>query len=324
MNIFFNKSGITKFFIVGTLLLLLVFTGGCAIQSPPVNSSSNNSVDVNGSSQVVWKPVSLSVDNYSLIASMPIEGSKVMTYVPEEYGFTRENVSILAKNLGIPGAIKETENSFSYEKDDSPQFLFVVQKKTSDIYFRGPYTRPGANLSNIQPVPAATAFLFRNHLLPSEDYQSRIAAGNPIVVFDRSGNRVNQMNKIDVVYSQKVDGLPVFNAQFNVEVSSTGNIFSMSRNWRDYSPYKEVSLRSPEDAFREFRSMQLQDRTGLPEQETIDEVNATGVRFGYRLRETGSAGDHLEPVYLFEGYYRHGNTTEDFQSDFINATHWKI
>jgi len=313
---FFNKSIKTTFFIGCVLASLLVFMCGCIAQSPLVNSSSNNPIQAKDSSPVVWGPSNLIIDNYSLAASMPVEGSKVMTYISVGSKFSKEWASSLAKNLGMSGIIRETEDAFYADDNDTKQFLFIIQKKSSMITFSGPNKGSGTELSETQVISAVNTFMQKNNLLHSGNVTPRVV-NNPIKIYSLSDKRVSERQRYTVIYTQMIDGLPVFGSQFHAEVDPEGNIISLLRTWREYSPYKEVSLRSPEDAFGEFRSRRLQSTKRVAEK-----VNVTQVSLGYYIQQLSGTTEYLKPVYIFQGYIKHGNTTEDFEPVYVNATQW--
>lgn len=98
---------------------------------------------------------------------------------------------------------------------------------------------------------------------------------------------------------------------FNVEVDSDGNITGLTRNWQEYLPYKEISMKSPEDAFNEFQVRGRQSLKGIPEK-----VNVTSVSLGYQMSQSG---EYLQPVYILEGYNQRGNSTESFEPVVIEA-----
>jgi len=149
--------------------------------------------------------------------------------------------------------------------------------------------------------------------MPSKDLEPRVV-NNTGVSFTRSGERISESKTNVVIYPQLINGLPVFNAQLNVEVDSDGNIIGLFKNWREYTAYKEISLKSPEDAFNEFRTRGLENKEGIPEK-----VYVTNVSIGYRMQQSGDMGEYLQPVYIFEGYTQLDDSIEPFEPAVIAA-----
>ncbi len=261
-------------------------------------------------------PMNLTAENFSLIASFPIAGNNTMIYVPLKSGYAKEWVSSLAKNLGMSGDIRETEDSFYAGDKDKEQFLFVVQKNSSMILFRNNNRSfngiSDALQSDNQSISVANTFLQENNLLPSKNPEPRVV-NITAVSFSGTGERIGERKTYIVIYPQLIDGLPVFNAQFNVEVDSDGNIIGFTRNWREYESFKEISPKSPEDAFSEFRIISTQNFKGLPEKVTV-----TKVLLGYQINQSG-VSEYLEPVYIFEGDIYNENSTDPFEPVVIAA-----
>lgn len=257
-------------------------------------------------------PLNLTINKYSYVASVPISNNKTYLYTPVKPVYTKEWVSILAKNLGMSGDIRETKEAFYAGDNDTEQFLFVVQKNSSMILFWKYNTKSLAIQSDAQAITQANTFLQKNNLLPSDNLEPRVV-NNTAVIFTRSGDRISEWKTNVVIYPQLINGLPVFNAQFNVEVDSNGNIIGFTRNWWEYSPYKEITLKSLEDAFSEFQTRSNQSLKGIPEK-----VNVTKVSLGYHMNQSG-VSEYLEPVYIFEGYIQRRNSTEFFEPVIISA-----
>jgi hypothetical protein len=97
---------------------------------------------------------------------------------------------------------------------------------------------------------------------------------------------------------------------------TTQRIFFQTRfkNWREDEPSQEVSLKSPEEAFKEFRIRQFESNQGIPEK-----VNITRISLGYQIQQSENLAEYLEPVYIFEGYNQNGDIHEGFNPVIIKV-----
>jgi len=300
----------------------VMYWNECENDHLPGYSDLPNCINPGASQSITWRarlvfaqnrcstnslPVNMTIDNFSLVASVPIPSNNTMIYMPVKSGYTKEWISSLAKNLGMSGDIRETEDAFYGGDKDAEQYLFVVQKNSSMILFRKTNSSLGTVLSDTQSISAANTFLRKNNLLSSENLEPRVV-NNRVLSFTRSGDYIGEWKTNVVVYPQLVNGLPVFSAQFFVEVDSDGNIIGLYKNWGEYEPYKEISQKSLEDAFSEFRTRWLESIQGIPEKVTV-----TRVSLGYQMNRSGDIGGYLQPVYIFEGNYQQNDSIESFE-----------
>ena len=252
------------------------------------------------------RSLNLSENNYSLDASVPVASDKIMIYVPVKSEFTKEGVISLAKNLGMDGDIRDTEDAFYANGTDAEQYLLIIQKNSSSIIFRKKNNKLSIAQSESQSIIYAKEFLQKNNMVSSNNLKPRVV-NNRGIIFASSGESIGEWKTNVVIYHQVINGLPVMNARYQIEVDSDGNIVGFIKNWHEYKPFKEVSLKSPEDAFNEFRNRPLEKVQEIPET-----VNITSVALVYQMNQSGDI-EYLEPVYIFEGFNKHDNFIEPFK-----------
>lgn len=119
--------------------------------------------------------------------------------------------------------------------------------------------------------------------------------------------------KTVAVYSQQVK------YSFRTEIGGNSDIISLFMNWRDYVPYKEVTTKPVDAAFREFAKAQLRYQLSKGEP---DQLVITGVTPKYSSQVAAAAitEKYLQPVYIFDGYVKCGNDIKPFDPVYIPAT----
>jgi len=119
--------------------------------------------------------------------------------------------------------------------------------------------------------------------------------------------------KTVAVYSQQVK------YSFRTEIGGNSDIISLFMNWRDYVPYKEVTTKPVDAAFREFTKAQLRYQLSKGEP---DRIVVTGVTLKYYAQVAAAAATekYLQPVYVFEGYVQRGDESVPFQPVYVPAT----
>jgi PKD repeat protein len=285
-----------------------VTSGSQEYQSTLIFKQNSNS----GNSNLQFSSINLAVGKYSIAASVPVAKNSTMVYAPVKSGYTREFASSLAKSLGMSGNLRETENAFYANDTDADKYYFVVRKDTPMISFQKLNSRSGLPQSKDQSVSAVNAYLRKNNLLPPGDLEPEVV-NNVGERFNRSGERHLDWKTNVITYPQVINGLPVLNAQFTVEVDSHGNIIGLFKNWCDYKPYRESNFKSPDTAFGEFRIKNLQSQKG-----NSNKIVVTNVSLGYYMQSSDTVA-YLQPGYTFEGYYQNGNSTEPFDPVIIPA-----
>jgi hypothetical protein len=256
--------------------------------------------------------LNLAEDKYSLVAAVP-QDDTIMVYKPAKSGYSKEWAASLEKNLGMSGDVLESDGIYYADSSDTEDYYFVVEKDTSTISFQKFDGRTGFPDSKTDYIAAANSFLEKNGLMTSE-VQNPGVAHNFEESLTKSGGKKSEWKTTVVTYSREIDGLPVWNCQKMVELDSGGNVIGYFQNWRNYEPYKEYELKSPEKAFEEFMAEEDLATKGSP-----DSVVVTNVALGYYSLPAASDENFLQPIYVFEGYSQYGKSTEEFEPVVISA-----
>ena len=255
----------------------------------------------------------LTSGKYTLEASVPDE-DKIMVYSSNKPEYSKKWVDRLAKNLGMSRKASETDDAFYANSDEVKNNYFVVQKGDSIISFQKFNARSGFPLSDDKSVSAANTFLKENGLMTDDTLEPSVTY-NSGEILTKSGERKVDWRTAVVTYSRELNGLPVWNSQKMVELDSQGNVIGYFQNWRDYEPYREVKLKSPEKAFDEFQIKQA-----FSDERSPEKIDVTNVHLGYYSKPAVAGEDYLQPMYVFEGYNQYKDSTKPFAPVAIPAT----
>ncbi len=257
---------------------------------------------------------------YSINASFPAVPDKLMVYVLEEPEYTKEWVSSLAKKIGISGEIRESEEAYYADEADEDVYYFFVWKRDRLINFKKYHQQSGEPPSPENATKAVKEFLESVGLMFPD-------ATGPGIGYDTgggissSGEYVQTFRQIVVSFDRKVNGISELGSSIMARVDAQGNVVELYLHWPVYKPYKEVSLKSPEQAFAEYLEYQkdsLYIMSAMTPEEYVanpEKVVVTKVSLFNRLM-----GEYLEPTYVFQGYGQQGEATQPFAPVHITAT----
>lgn len=324
------RGSISTFFVLCLLLTTVIVSAGCTSQTSSAAPSPNIAPHDNFQEYDVLKPEENSTPEnsnlhdprffnategiYSINASFPAVSDRIMVYTLEKSEYTKEWVSSLAKKFGMSGKIRESEKTYYADEVEEDDYYFVVLKDDRSINFKSYHQQSGDPPSpenatiSVKEFLESTGLTFPGATGAGIDY----GTGGSI---SSSGEYVQNFRQIVVSFDRKMNGIGVLGSSIMAHVDAQGNIVQLFYHWPDYKPYKEVSLKSPEQAFTEYLEYQKDSLyiTGAPMKP--EKVVVTRVSLFYR-----STGKYLEPTYVFWGYGQQGDVTQPFASVGIVAT----
>jgi hypothetical protein len=230
---------------------------------------------------------------------------------------TLSDVRNLADNLGLNGEVWENEEFFGIT---SEKFLFIVDKESGHIYYSDmkrsrPNGKdiPGNLPSDEEATKYAITFLKNAQILPGDLSAIRTLHQNATDITD-SDNSFVSWEDVQVYFQRQIDGYDVMGSRFSVDVGADGDIIGLNTNWRNYAPYKKFPLKTPEQAYKEFK------QTHLHAHEEPDSVSVDRITLVYYTQPAAEQEKYLQPAYLFEGHFRNGDKTSGFGHVYIPAT----
>lgn len=299
MNQIILRLKISQFLIISVLISIILFAG-CVSPDSSLNSQSDpNPIMKN-------QFLNLTEGIYSINTTVPIISGKIMTYSIERPNYTREQVSSLATNLGMSGEIRETKEAYIGNASDDGKYMFAVMKEANRISFQDFNGAPSNDLTSDEAISAVKRILGNASLFPADTTEPSVTYIMGECKLE-SGEMSKNCKKMVLSYPRNQNGLPVWGSTLMVTVGYQEKIIDMLMNWPDYHQYKEVSVKSPEQAFKEFQTKDLvfmgTDGSIKPEKVIVTEVS-----FGY----SNGRGEYLQPTYLFRGYGQEGTRIEKF------------
>jgi len=265
----------------------------------------------------------LSTPSYVLNTTLPSGPDKLMVYksTRPDISVEREEVSSLAKRLGLTGDVSEVSGEFirtdgQYHLEVNKNSGRVAYTDTSRWMTGNDKDKPLNLPSDDEATDMARKFLIGNGLMPDDAVLCKVDHPR-VVAIDKTGDVIDVgFEDVRVSFTREVDGLPVVGAgsKIDVEVGGGGDVISMYKVWREYMPYKEFSIITPDEAFEKLKEVGI--FTGIKDVET---ASIDMVYLGYYAKSASEVQTYLQPVYIFEGEAKGDNETSEFVQ-YIPAT----
>lgn len=296
----------------GIFLLAIIIAGTVFLLPDKQNTTSvveNGSVGQSSavtaeSSGIAGRVTHNPVLNTTILSSVKSEAmKKTMVYKTVPPIVSKESTLALAKKFNVTGNLR---GNATVQSDDL-RFALYTSSKSGSVEYQD-QDRPNDQLDIPEKLPSdddaikiATKFLKDRDLYPE-------GAVNPIVyrenVYGGKDKKVFY-GQIGVWYHRKLNGMNVDGTQLGVYVAGSGDVIGYYANWRDYEPYKEFAIRTPDAAFEKLKT------NGVPiGSNPMDaEVSIDNVHLAYKTTPGAYTEEYLEPVWVFKG-----NVTVDAKS----------
>ena len=151
--------------------------------------------------------------------------------------------------------------------------------------------------SNDEAIEIAKEFLNDTGLMP-EDAVLRGVEHSALKSVNNRGETL-AIGGMNVWFSREINGLPITGggSEIGVGVCSYQDIAGVFKVWREYEPYREYSIITPEEALKEFEREGVDVCVGNVRMV----VTINNVYLGYYAKPAGEEQTYLQPVYVFEG-----------------------
>jgi hypothetical protein len=242
-------------------------------------------------------------DTLILNTTFPAAPATVMVYRTLPPDISDADAMAFAGKFGIVGPVNSGSEATSISSPDD-NFIEIGKKSGCRNYYskNDNKYKPGTKYqlpTDAEAVQIATAFLKEKNLMP-DNIGPGHASHHHIKTFYPNGTETQTDVEVNVHFaSENMSGMKIINTGIGVAIVDNNEILSYGTSLRNYSPYKELEIKSPEEAFAELKAL------GIHYGEKTADVRSTltinKVYLAYNSKACAFHEDYLEPVYVFEG-----------------------
>ena len=298
---------VKKEFIIGICLLAVIATSILILslgQFPLALHADNNTLGqtlpatTSGSSEVAGRiSHNINLQSKLTMAKGASETTSILIYKTEP-PIVNEKVTLdYAKKFNVTGTLREGQVV------QSKDLRYGVQiSKTSGRVEYHDFKRPNHLQDSPDKLPTddeaiktATKFLKDRNLYPE-------GATEPVTTRDNAytigkGDEI-YYGHIGVWYHRYLNGMKIIGTQLEVDVGGNGDVIGYYANWRNYTPYKEYPITTPQESFNTLkaRGVPIDMNDPAKASATIDDVYLV-----YQTTPGAYAESYLQPVWVFKG-----------------------
>jgi hypothetical protein len=291
---------------VAILFLSTVMTFGTNQSGNNISNSSFPSSTIHVQAQGIANPSIL-----SLQGALPTIPEKVMVYETVN-GVTAEETASIAKKFGFNGEIREIFGDFAVVNNPT-EFSMNRTSGTLTYQDNSKGSRPNAQDTfeslppDDQAVTIARNFLISKGIWPDDAVFQGTTYNPTMELRYANGTLIAARGLKGIEFSRVMNGSLVFGDIIDVDIGSGGDVVRIFKHWRKYKPYKEVSIITPDLAYRQLNEGGIKREGGF-----ISRVTINAVQLGYYSLPPVYEQHYLKPVYAFQGTAVIDNRSEPF------------
>lgn len=240
---------------------------------------------------------------FVLDATLPSGPDKILVYKVVPFRCTRRDVITLGEQFGLSAAdrIKEGRDGFGIMKEDHSMHAYLMNTGWAEFTNSNRVDTVNSidvpeNLpSDDEAVQIATTFLRERDLFPDGAEFKKTTHGRIYQLVRNAENSVT-WEDINVWFGRTLNGYPVEGTQLMLAIGGRGDVIEYFTNWREYEPYRELPVKSPERAFEELKTKRI--TAGMITWET---VSIREIYLAYHTKAGAEKEYYLEPVWVFKG-----------------------
>jgi hypothetical protein len=224
------------------------------------------------------------------------ETKKIMVFKTVPPIVNKEKTLALAKKFNVTGTLR---GDTAVQSSDL-RYAVQISKRSGSMRYQD-QDRPSAQLDAPQTLPTddeavkiATQYLKERDLYPEGVIDPVPARENAYT--SGKGDEV-YYGKIGVWYHRLLNNMKVEGTQLVVYVAGNGDVIGYYANWRDYEPYMEYPVTTPQEAFTNLKNKGVP--VGMSDSDAA--VSIDNVYLAYQTTPGAHSEDYLKPVWVFKG-----------------------
>ena len=276
---------------------------------------------------------------FELAATNLPPNNTMMVYKVKKPVVTTDSVREIGRKLGFEGSAgyidRETKIAMLDEGAEEvrqlPVWVNPGAVEYAIVYPDKLYPPEPPNLpSEEEAGQIAIDFLAQSGLLPADatvggGYEIEVVTGGTYAVEEEIPEEVLEeggeiepevveeyVTHLLVRFHRQIDGFPVIGSgnKFGVRIGDGGEVITVLKVWREITPYKEVVINTPEQAYQELRSGAGSYYAPMD----CEEVVVERVYLAYWMEPLDQYQEYVVPVYEFKGKCldKDGEYIEDF------------
>lgn len=235
-----------------------------------------------------------------------------------------EDILAFAEKMDVHGSINEGNSAISIATDEIPNTGVEISKASGCLF----YINENVNTDNPKNLPSdedavkiATAFLKEKGLLP-DSMAPGYATRHQVSILYPNGTETKRDAYVEVYFKHDdMSNIPVEGAGIEITLGENGLVSEFYSRVRHYQPYKELAIKTPEEAFTELTERGVYQDVKTPM--TPDRVSIDNVYLAFHGRACAYEEEYLQPVYIFtgisEGKYSGGEAVIEPVKEYIPA-----
>jgi hypothetical protein len=269
--------------------------------------------------------------DFELAAINLPSNNKMMVYKVENPVVTTDSVQQIGGMLGFEGSAsyidrgeriamldegaEEVRHLSVFIESGAVEYIIVYPDK---LYPAEPPNLP----SEEEARQIAIDFLAQSGLLPADakagdSYETDVVTGGTCGIVEEGGETEPEVIEeyvahLLVRFHRQIDGFPVTGSgnNFGVRIGDEGEVIAALNVWRAVTPYNEVIIDTPEQAYQELKSGAGSYYTPLD----CEKVVVEQVYLAYWMELLDQHQEHVVPIYEFKGKCldKDGEYLEDF------------
>ena len=121
-----------------------------------------------------------------------------------------------------------------------------------------------------------------------------------------------------VRFSRNFNGIPIYGHDgLSVIIGNNSEVVGFGMNWRDVEPYRNVTIKTPEEAYEEL--IAGKSRVQPPLETILDQVTINEISIGYWMEPGFKKQEYVLPVYVFKGTCTDFGGRKTSFRDFVSA-----